>query len=271
MDTAVAPRDPASNATPDRMFKFSEDVDVGVGAGQCEDRVACADPTHFHAWCRLPNQFQHQSIRDKAQAAKARRVRSFEDPSSDLSAILDAEIAEIRSDRERMIDELVAKHFVTDQSEALRDLREEDEFKNINADSARLAELDRLPEEERPEDEYRQLVATAERFTAAMREKVEERQRPLRETLAAKDDEELAKLVRGDRVARDAGAAFNQEYAFWETYLGTLRPVADGVPSVRAFASVDDLRAAAPEVVERLSAVFDELESASSSGAAEGN
>jgi hypothetical protein len=271
MDTAVAPAETADGATPDRMFKFSEDVDVGVGAVVCEDRTACSDPTHFHAWCRLPNQFQHQSIRDKAQAAKARRVRLFADPDSDISAILDAEIAEVRSDRERMVDELVAKHFAVDQSEALRDLQEEEEFANISEDSKRAVELGKMPADERPADEFDELSKLIERFNAALREKVTERQRPLREALGAKDDDELAKMLRDDRVARDAGAAFNQEYTFWECYLGTLKPVDEGVPTERVFDSTDGLRAAAPEVIEALSQTFDDLEAAQGSGVAEGN
>src|SRR5262245_8571172 len=70
---------------PGELFKFSAWVHIGVGADECEHAQTgnCADPGHFHAWCRLPNQFQHQDIRERALAAKARRIRQLRDPATD--------------------------------------------------------------------------------------------------------------------------------------------------------------------------------------------
>src|SRR3954451_1473894 len=52
----------AEHATAAQMFQFSTYLHVGPGAEGCEDFASCADPLHFHAWCRLPNKFQHKDI-----------------------------------------------------------------------------------------------------------------------------------------------------------------------------------------------------------------
>jgi REP element-mobilizing transposase RayT len=39
----------------------------------------CTDPDHFHAWIRLPNQFQIRDIAEKAKAAQARKKRMLRD------------------------------------------------------------------------------------------------------------------------------------------------------------------------------------------------
>jgi hypothetical protein len=63
--------------TTGELFRYSSWVHIGGGAEDCEEAETgtCADPLHFHAWCRLPNQLQHADIRERALASKARRIR----------------------------------------------------------------------------------------------------------------------------------------------------------------------------------------------------
>lgn len=276
MESSVAKETAAGPeaSSPVRMFRYSENVDVGAGAKECQEGPVgtCANPLHFHAWCRLPNQFQHERIRDKAQAAKARRLRLLGDEESDARLALEAELDSVRGDRDGLIEELCARYLVRDQAEALRDLREMEEYKTIAQDSERVRELTAMPSAEVDQQELEELTSHLEEFGKALREKVTERQHPFRDSLADKPDSELLDLVRKDRTMREADARYQEEYALWEVYVCTLRPVGDGgVPSERVFSSKEELEAAAPEVIEALNDVFEGLEAAANSGAAEGN
>src|SRR4051812_13441277 len=95
VETASTPEPEAAPAEPERsdstsrdrsqMFEFSGYVHVGPGAKECEhgEDGECDNAVHFHAWTRLPNPFQQQAIREKANAAKARKRRVLRDPESD--------------------------------------------------------------------------------------------------------------------------------------------------------------------------------------------
>jgi hypothetical protein len=273
-DNGAVEHTPAEHATPQEMFRYSAFVHVGAGAAECEDgeNGSCGNPTHFHAWCRLPNQHQHGSIREKAMAAKARKIRQLRDPDTDGYLVLESELDEAAGQPEKLINELVNKDFFRDRIEAMRDLTEQDEqFATIRADQERFAALMDTAEDQRNADEFGELEKHVGEFTRLLEERVAERQGPLRESLASKTPDELRNLVRADRVNREASMEFQRVYSLWEQFVCTLRPAESGTPSARVFNEVTDLQAAAPEVIDALDDIFTELESSLAGGSAEGN
>src|SRR4051794_11552830 len=77
-----------------KLLRYADYVHVGPGADACPEgeKGTCQDPFHFHAYCRMPNQFQHAQIREFGLAAKARRMRQLRDPDADSHQILEAEM-----------------------------------------------------------------------------------------------------------------------------------------------------------------------------------
>lgn len=273
-ENGVVEHSPAEHATPQEMFRYAAFVHVGAGAEACEDREngSCGNPAHFHAWCRLPNQHQHGSIREKAMAAKARKIRQLRDPDTDGYIVLETELDDAARDPQQFVTELVNKNFYRDRIEAMRDLQEENEdFATIRADQERLAALVNTPEEERNADEFTELERHVSEFTRLIEEHVKEKQQPLIESLTAKPVEELRDLVRTDRTNREGSNEFQRVYSLWEQFICTLKPVEAGTPSERVFHELTDLQATAPEVIDALDDIFTELESSLAGGATEGN
>lgn len=242
------------------LFRYSGWLHVGQGAAECDEReTGCADPTHFHAWCRLPNQFQHQDIRERALASKARRIRQLRDPETDAYVILEADLAEIRSNRDAIVDELVAKEWWKRHLDAMSDVEQGDEYEHIEKDRERFRELQELDEKKRPKDEYAEL----ERYFATYNDAVEKRrgelEAPVRDSLEGLTDIELLVQLRDDRIAAEGSAAFMDTYAKWQWFAGA-HVSADPITRQRKFASVAELEEAAPEVIEGLRELFGELE-----------
>lgn len=137
---AAAPepeRHPAETAQTKKLNEYSGYVHVGPGAEDCEHGTdgACADPDHFHAWCRLPNQFERQDLATRGAAAAAKRRKALNDPESNSRVILDGELEGIlhRGDRDVLIAEIIGLHFLEDHLEATRDVEEEhSEFEQID-------------------------------------------------------------------------------------------------------------------------------------------
>jgi len=264
----AAERSPAESRDASRMFEYAEFVHVGPGAETCADgdNGKCSNTLHFHAWIRLPNPFQRSSIAEKAQAAKARRKRIMQDPESDMRTIIEDGIAAMvaTGDRDSMVDEIVNKDFLQDHLKAMREVAEDEDYEHIEEDQERYRALNAKEPEERDEEEYDHLQKHISSYTEKCNTKREEMQAPLRESLAEKSVEELADLVRNDRIERAGQAAFNDTYNVWEWYVGTLkpRPADKGLPNERVFSSVEHLRNCAPEVYEALDEAFTRLEAA---------
>lgn len=273
-------RSPAEGQSPQELFRFSEWVHVGPGAEECEEGQdgSCTNPLHFHAWCRLPNQFQHQSIREKALAAKARKVRQYRDADSDASAILDGQLEEIEftmgadAARKTYVEELVYKDFMQDYFAVMEEMKaeepenEDDEtgpWATIDEDRERLAVLESQTAEERDEAEFEELKVHVAAFTEEAEKRVKEKQEPVRASLADRPLDELRTMVREERVQKEAGAVYLQTYTVWEQYIGTMRqqvPKDLEAGHQRVFKSVEHLKAAAPEVVDALEHVFNQLD-----------
>lgn len=286
-DPAVAPETPAVPTDPpgegngpegtsaetrdsSRMFEFSRYVHVGPGAEQCEDgeNGKCQNAAHFHGWIRLPNQFQASSLREKSEAATARKLRTLRDEESDSRVILDTELEEFAraNDREAMIEQIVNADFLTDHYQAMRDVVEEnDDFKTVEDDRERLRALEAKPEEERPEEEFEQLQKHIAAYSDAVNAQRETIQEPLKTSLQDTPAEELIEQIREQRIQVLAREAGEQAYSQWEWFIGTLKPKSPdkpGMPSERVYGSIDHLMGAAPEIIGALQDAFREIEAA---------
>jgi hypothetical protein len=228
---AQAPQAVAETATSAKIFKYSEFVDIGDGAAECEHARdgQCEEPTHFHAWCRIPNRYQEEDIRNKAMAAKARQVRAMKDPESDLGIVLDSELQPLNDERfrETLIDELVGEELATDYIEAQTDVREREEYEHIDQDQEeheRLkAQEGELPEAEQC-DEFRRLTAHVQSYLEAIGGHLKEVQEPRRLDLRERPFEALFEQVRAKRVDQEATRAFMGTYNAWTCYVGTFSP-----------------------------------------------
>jgi hypothetical protein len=263
------------------MFSYSAFVHVGPGAETCEggEDGTCGDPLHFHAWCRLPNPYQKETIREKALAAKARRMRMLRDPDTDACAILDADmdallLGDEETAKQSAVEELVAQKYWENQTQALEDVKEREEFSHIDDDLERYRALSEMPEDERSEDEFTSLGKHIENFEQAIEDARAEREKPERETLAARDLGDLVDMIRDQRIEVESNEWFMREYAKWTQYIGTMRPRPKdkGLPNERVFGDIQHLKdQAAPEVVEALSETYQDLESAKNRGSLLGN
>lgn len=262
-------RDPAEK-TVDQLFRFAAWVHVGSGAEGCGDvdegegTNACGNPLHFHAWLRLPNQFQHREIRDKAMAAKARKVRQLRDPDTDAGAVLEAELDELRHEgsKETIASELVGRGWYDDYQEAVHDVDERENdagerlFAHIEQDQRRFSELSEKDEADRPKDEFEELAGHLADYQEQVQKRTEEIQAPRREGFEQREFEELLALYRDHRIDTEATAEFMHDYNVWEWYLGTL----DRPRGERRFRSREHMQDAAPEVIEAIQQTFDDLE-----------
>lgn len=275
--TPTPERSHAEEETPGKMHNFSGYIHVGPGAEECESIVTitdkrgvesrvpngkCDDNDHFHAWVRMPNQFERKSIIDKAAAAEARRLRAFRDPESGESLVLDNEVEMlvIRGEREELIDEIVGSDFFQDHLRAVKEVAEEDEkedgeWATIEEDRERLNSLrDRAPED-RNEEEYAELGERIARHAEIVNARRDEIQAPRRQALTETPLADLGTMVRQLRVDAMASGTSREEKLKWEMYICTLRPKnpeKPGFPSERCFSSIDTFVAAAPEVLEAI-------------------
>jgi len=258
-----APEQTDSTRQPNELFRYSAWVHVGAGAQECEHREtgACDDPGHFHAWVRLPNQLQHQDIRERALAAKARRIRGLKDPQTDGYVILEAELDDIANDRQAMIEEIVGKEWWKRHLDATGHVEQDDEYEHIEKDRERLRELRAMPEDERPKDEYEELERHFRGYSERIEERLRELETPVREATEALTDDELVAQVREDRIAAMGSAIFMDTYAKWQWLAGTYTN-ADPIARKRHFASIEQMTDQAPEVIEALRDTFGDLERA---------
>lgn len=273
----VSPEGQTTKSTKD-IFRYSGYVHAGPGAEECEDRLngSCGSPHHFHAFIRLPNQLQHQDIREKALAAKARRIRVLRDPEADASAVLEGDLYEIErtGDVDAIVEELVQKNWWRDHMTAMNEVEDTEEFATMPKDRERYAELEALPEDKRPEDEWRDLLKRITAFGDKVEARRKELQEPQREALKGKSMGDLITILRDDRINAEASAIFMQTYNRWEWYVGTWRvPKADEEqvaaiergelgpkPTERYWPNIEAMEESEPEVIEAVNTAFTELE-----------
>lgn len=267
--------------TVERLFRYSEWVDLGEGALECPavDREAgtneCRDPFHFHAWCRLPNSLQEEQIHEKALAAKGRRMRVLRDPQTDASASLEAQldmlamegddakdaiVAELM-DKDRWRDLLAATGTVLELEEGVdADENPIHPFAHIRDDQRRLGELEALSEDEQEavRDELVMLRSHLAKYTDTVQEHHKAITGPKEAALRDLDISALVDLARDLRIARDSNLAFANAYSRTVWLWCTLTQP----KGKRVFAEPADLDDAAPEVIEAVSLTFDSLQTA---------
>lgn len=262
---------PAETQDHVRIFQHSDFVHVGPGAEECEDVKEeefisnCGNPTHFHAWVHTPNQFQHNSIRTKALAAKARKLRALHDLESDSRVILDSEMEELRvnGNREILIQEIVQKDAVKNYWQAMREVQEEEEYKHYEEDRTRLAALNALLEENRDQEEFEALEKHLTAYADKVRETIDQIQKPIKEALEERSMDDLIEIVTEDRIQAEATQEFEDVYSLWEWFIGTIRlrtKTAAGHPNERYYSDIEQLKAAPPEVISGLSSAFEDLD-----------
>lgn len=283
LETPVASEDEAVK-TPAQMFRYSTWAHVGPGAEECEaikeeeGTNECSNPLHFHAWCRLPNQFQHREIRERALAAKARKVRQLRDPETDAYAILEDSLDQLARQGDEaiplLVEELLGRDWWADYMEAAQDVQEVDggtgedgeEYKpyaRIEQDQRRHDELSDLPEDDRPKDEWDELERHLAAYAAAVKARQEEIVKPKREAMEAKGVNGLIDLVRDQRINSASTEEFMHVYSSWSWLAGTLtQPGGKTVwpPDPKALIDV------APEVLAEVKAIFDDLETTQQRG-----
>jgi hypothetical protein len=274
----------ARSATKAKMFRYSAYVDVGDGAAGCEHARdgQCDDIEHFHAWARLPNPYQHQDLRAKGLAAKARKIRELRDPDSNASVVLDQTLADLADPAfaDAIIDELLTADWAADYLRAQREVSEREEFEHVLQDREEYERLtaheSELSESDRSED-YRRLDAHLTGYMEALRTRLEEIQTPRRVELAERTPEALVALVRSKRVEEEATRAFMDAYDPWMWFVGTFKvaphptlrrphlPMWDEIGH-RDRPSAGSMYGEAPEVIETLKRTFNELQVALQKG-----
>lgn len=276
-----------ARATAEQMFRWSRYVNVGEGAEGCEHREeigenrvivggGCEDPAHFHAWVRLPNQYQHREIAQKSQAAQARKTRLYNDDDSDSSVILDAEMDELRNAgiKTPVIDSLLAKDSTKTYVEAMQEVREDEAYEHVAHDQERLRELEAMPEDERPAEEFTSLQEHLEKFSAAVDAKREAERDSQRQALEQLELEELVLQLRSHRVEQEGIEEYLHTFGTWEIIAGCFRVERD--PSLRKhtkrhFSSVAELSDWPPEVIDSVKETLDSLRNAQQEAVTEGN
>lgn len=275
----------AATAEATKMFTFAEYIHVGRGAALCElagearcvhieeggkaVNIAerCEDPEHFHAFCRLPNKLQQKDIREKGQAAKARKARALADPESDSHTILESELLELReADDKLLIDELVQLSWTRDYLAAVQEVDDEEQWEHIDQDrerySALLEQQEGIPEEEQSE-ETQQLRTQIGAYIDATEERLKQIQGPQRDALAAKGHEGLVELIREKRIDQICDREFVHVYRTWTWFVGTLdvKPnPALGRPQVRRWGSPEEMHDERQEVIDAIEVIFNDLE-----------
>lgn len=273
--TTVEADTPAESA-PAALFRYSIWVHVGPGAEDCTEvneetgENRCSDSGHFHAFCRLPNQFQERDIREHAAAAKARKLRQLRTPDTDAFEILESGLEDVRSEpdaEERLANELVGYDWTQDYLTAVRQVRDLDDesegaeegdklYAHVDRDRLRYAQLQAAPEEERETDEYRELTEHLKAYEVAVQEHYDALANPKRESFQAMGLEDLVGLVRRKRMQIGAQEEFMSTYNVHEWLSCTYREP----NGEQCFADLDALRRADPDVLRKLDETFADLE-----------
>jgi hypothetical protein len=263
----------------------AEQVETAIGDSPSAAETQAADALRwfelvdvpeadFKAFVRLPNDYQHKDIREKAMAAKARRIRTLRNVSTDAWEVLEFEmnsIAEAEGAAENLVHELLLEREPRDRYEAIQEVNEREEYTYVAKDQERFRTLQAMPDDERPEEEWGELVEHLAKYAREIQAEVDKTQEPRRASLAALDLNELVDKVRDRRIDGEGRRAFNDTYSFWQTYVGTLE-IPDGfdpdhitratMPRVRIFKEESELREIDPLIGVRLAEAFEVLESA---------
>lgn len=258
--TTIGDSPAAATVTPQEALRWFEIVEVPEAG--------------FRAFARLPNDFQHKDIREKAMAAKARRIRALKNPATDAWEVLDFEIgaiAETEGAVENLVFELLMERSDRDQLRAVEEVNQREEWEHVQQDHERFRSLREVPDDERAEEEYRELVEHLAKYGHAIQEEVDKIQQPRREALTNLGLDTLLDKVRERRIDAEGRREMNDTWVFWQTFVGTLvipegfdpdNITMETMPRERFFKEEKDLRELDPLIAVRLAESFDRLEGA---------
>lgn len=278
-----APEPPEAEAgkAPGHMFQWYTWLHVGAGAQECEHATTGKCPLegdatpveerHFHAWCRMPNQFQMRDIAEKARAAKARKMRAMRNPDTDQYAILENELDQLRDNPEEAVEEILNGEWLDDYNAALRIVEEREEFSLVDQDREEFQRQQMLAPEDR-EEGFDQLAAHMDEYGKAADAELEKIQEPKRQSLRQLPIEDLVTRVRRGRVENIGNEEYLHTYNYWSWFAGTLKVKNGGPSPERRFADITILKQqTAPEVIEALKETYNELENRLARGRAAKN
>lgn len=303
MTDAVAEPTVGEISPDSRLFRYSTWIHVGQNAEGCEDvdelkgTNECSNPLHFHAWIRLPNQFQHVEIRERSLAAKARRMRQLRDDSTDAHAMLESQIDTLARQGDQAKDQMVSelmqgdwwiiylkaaeevKHGSTiEESEPAESDEDEDDgdetpaeplYLHIGEDKQRLAILNAMPEDERPGDEYAELSKHIAAYDLLVDERHVELVGPEKARLTEMPINDLLDRYRDHLIEAESGVIFQHEYAAGQWFTCTYVDATE--PRRRRFESEALMREQATEVLDALQDAFTDLQTTQHSAANRGN
>jgi hypothetical protein len=268
----------AAEQTREEIFRWSDWVDIGVGAEECDHKRdgRCQDRQHFHAWVRLPNPFQIRDITEKARAARARKVRELRDEESDARVVLEEQLdVLVEADREIIVDEIVDKDFAENYAKAVREVddlddeeyvpKDEDDdipklYAGIDQDREEYERQRQLPEEQRDSD-YERLEKRLGDYGAAIEDEMKRLSAPKRDGLMQRPFEDLVDIIRKDRMEMTATETYLHTFNTWQWYVCTFKPKGEHTPNERVWKDIAQMKFEAPgEVVNGLRLAFESLE-----------
>lgn len=265
------------------LFQYSQHINAGAGAEGCPhaEDGKCPDAGHFHAWVRLPNGLQQRDIQEKARAAKARRRRAMRDagdpltgkPASDAYVILESELDDLMlGDREAVLDRMADQAQMKVFGELVVSLREDDErFENHAQDAEEYQRLAALPPDERPDEEWARLDEAMALFATTLEERANaEKQREL-EILRSQPEEFVRETLREARIEGESNETSMLTYYTWLAFVCTFKCCDMATQAKRYFATLEELRNAPPEAVEKIDFAVRDLEGRLARGDAAGN
>lgn len=278
----------AEHAGAAQMFAFSSFIHVGPGAAECEaiDRqtfdCSCSNPAHFHAWARLPNQFQRRDIVQKAEAAAALAEQVCRTEGTSAHAVMESEMRVLSQAGSVTViaDELLQESWAQNYLTATQEVNQDERFEHIEAQREHYAAL-AVAENDKPEDEqsdeYKVLGASIAAYVAEVRERYIAIEKPERDRLEALGLDQLVDALRDLRIRKLGKAAFWDTYYQWMWYVGTLKIEADPTyrrPWRRVWASLGSVESeepgslwsAAPEIIEVVKTTFSELDQSFNAG-----
>lgn len=268
-DTDIDPNVPTpAEAAPASLYGYATWVHVPFEAS---DDPECWDPEGFHAWCRLPNKLQFRTIRDRALAAKARKLRQLRLDGTDGNEIIEAGIEELFLEEDfktAAVDELMSKEWAANYLEAVALAQripdpegEDDEldklFAHIEDDQIRYNRLQALPVEDRNMDEWDELAKRLTDYQEAVNREFDGLVAPKRASLLALDEDKLADMVRRDRMKAVADDEYHYTYSIQEILSCTYT---DDKACKQVYASLAKLELESPEIVQALEEAFSRLE-----------
>lgn len=282
-EEAVPTPEPAERE-PGSLFRYSIWLHVGHGAEGCSEvnegtgENTCGDTGHFHAWCRLPNQFQYRVIQQRAMAEKARKMRLLRDPETTDNLVLEDGVSELRDQgeeaRKEIIDEMLQVTWWKDYLEAMQSAQQmadpewapEDDgdeglepdklYEHVDDDRNRFAVLLAKPEDERDDDDVKSLRDHLQAYDDELTRRVEALQAPRREALYAVAFETLLDQLRKKRIKTLADNEFTRSFSV-NQWLSCTYPSPTGEPH---FADLAALEAAPNAVIDGLELAFTDLE-----------